>query len=442
MYRLEPLKVYALDEVRADQRWMQRMERMLAAIGRRLDDVSWFAVDEVPSIVGELKSLWPPEQAPSDLPITFLRPLVFTLQRLDGAPFDPAPLLQQCPEGTTAADVKHLLGYIDTVRAYHRREEDWEKDWVCWPTHDFGVMAGCPHGCHYCGEGKWGKYITVCLNLEDYMEQVVGPTIERFSWQKCFRMIGWGADIIAFEPEYGCFDLYTRKLAEYEEHYGYFHTTSANVEWMADLPHRDRLIGVWSTTGDKVARLIEPGAGPAVERIRAARKCQEMGIPVRFKFKPIIPVRGWREDYAAILRQALTLTRPESIGLCVIMWMDIDRLAKMIDLSLLDEEYVAEAQRLADEMKGCATGPFPPHVRAEIYRFFISVIRDFDSNVPVYLSTEQREMWDELQDELGQDPRAYVCGCSSVCLPGPRLDLSADCPCSTYLPPSEVHKPS
>jgi hypothetical protein len=38
--------------------------------------------------------------------------------------------------------------------------------------------------------------------------------------------------------------------------------------------------------------------------------CQEMGVPVRFKFKPMIPVRGWRQEYAEIIffENALALT--------------------------------------------------------------------------------------------------------------------------------------
>jgi len=41
---------------------------------------------------------------------------------------------------------------------------------------------------------------------------------------------GGGADLMAFELEYGLFDLFTRKLAQYEDRYGHFHTASANVD--------------------------------------------------------------------------------------------------------------------------------------------------------------------------------------------------------------------
>ncbi|GAG22523.1 unnamed protein product, partial [marine sediment metagenome] len=164
------------------------------------------------------------------------------------------------------------------------------------------------------------------------------------------------------------------------------------------------------------------------------RKCQEMGLPVRYKFKPIIPVRNWREEYAHIIEQALSRSKPESIGFCVIMWMDYNDLTERIDVNLLDEGYVKAAREASDQLKGVRTGPFPHHVRAEIYRFLINEVRRWSKDVLLYVSTESREMWDELKDELGQDPRAYICGCSSVAVPGSRLALSDGLRCSTYSP--------
>ena len=125
-------------------------------------------------------------------------------------------------------------------------------------------------------------------------------------------------------------------------------------------------------------------------------------------------------------------TEPESIGFCVIMWNTIDALAKKLDLDLLDPEFVQAAYDAAEEMADVITGPFPHEVRAEIYRYLAEQVRRWNDEVPLYISTESREMWDELSDVLGQRPETYVCGCSSVALPGRRLALSQECPHSTY----------
>jgi len=434
VYPLTPLKLYMLDSVRDDPACVTRMERMLEAIGRDRADVTCITQENIGQVVEELDYLCPPDTAPPDHVRTYMRPLVFSRMPLGDERPDLTPLLERCPEGTKLRTLESIYCHIEPVLNQHPYDRDQRENMVCWPTYNLGTMIGCPHGCHYCGAGKSGKFISIALNLEEYMEQSIGPAIEKYPWHKCWRMIRESADLIAFEPEYGLFDLFTRKLAEYDGRYGHFHTTSANVDWIADLPHRDRLIGVWSTTCEAVARDIEPGAGAAIERIDAARKCQEMGVSIRYKFKPVIPVRNWREEYAAIIEQTLKRSRPESIGFCMLAWMSYEEMAKRIDTDLLDEEYVAAARDAAEELRGTRTGPFPHAVRADVYRFLINEVRRWDEDVLLYVSTESREMWDELKDELGQDPRAYVCACSSVAVPGGRLALSPDIRYSTYSP--------
>ncbi|MBS3762425.1 MAG: hypothetical protein KGZ25_03870, partial [Planctomycetes bacterium] len=144
------------------------------------------------------------------------------------------------------------------------------------------------------------------------------------------------------------------------------------------------------------------------------------------------PVKGWRESYSKAIENALKIGNSESLGFCVLMWMDYETMIDRIDPEEFDPEYLKAAEDAQDEMKDVRTGPFPPDVRREIYQFFIREVRRHDSDIPIYLSTESRDMWDDLRDELGQDPKAFFCGCSPVALPGGHLSLSPECPYSTY----------
>lgn len=434
MYPLIPLKIYALDSVLIDPLCMVRMDRILRAIGRTRDEIVRVDEANVPEVAAEIAGLWPPKEVPSSMPRSYMRPLVFTRIRVD-KPLKPdiKPILKRCSPEASEHLVRIILGHIDASRPFHQYKDDWQKNMVCWPTLMLGTMTGCPHGCQYCGAGTSGNMIAVGLNVEETVERLIVPIAEKNPQQRCFLLIGWGSDEITFEPEYGAFDVFTTAL-DCLDRYVYFHTGGDNVDWIADLKHKDRLIGVWSATCDSVARIIEPGAGRASDRIEAARKCREMGVPVRIKFKPMIPVRDWRREYAEIIEQTVKRAKPESIGFCVIMWMDIDGLAACIDLDLLDPDVVAAARAAADRMKGVTTGPFPHEVRREIYRTLVREVRKWDKDVPVYISTESREMWDDLKDELGQNPEAYICGCSPVAVPGRTLALSAGLSHSTYLP--------
>jgi DNA repair photolyase len=434
MYPLTPLRTYALDRVYDDARCVARMERILNAIGVKPGEVRRITEQNLPDVVADLAVLWPPVAVPPGQVRSFMRPLVFTTMDLDYDRRDLTPMLQRCAPGTPDGMVRNIFGHLTTAIDQHPHHLDQRHDCVCWPTYNFGTMSGCPHGCLYCGAGREGKFITVALNLEEYMDKVVKPVIEANPWNRVFRMILNGADLMTFEPEYGLHALFSQVLAQYEDRWGHFHTGSSNVDWLADLPHRDRLVGVWSVTCEAVARDIEPGTGRAIDRIEAARRCQALGIPVRFKFKPVIPVRNWRDEYAWIIEQMFKRTKPESVGFCLYVWNSYESLITSINPDLLDPEYLEAARNAQEEMKGVRAGPFPHEARKEIYRFLIREVRRWDPDVLLYVSTESREMWDELKTELGQDPRSYICGCSSVAVPGRRLAISPGFRYSTYNP--------
>ncbi|MBT7165149.1 MAG: hypothetical protein HN849_29685 [Victivallales bacterium] len=433
MYALTPLKVYVLDRALENAACVDRMERMLAAMDLGRGDVTTITAANLPAVAAEIGGLWPPAQTPAGQICAYTRPIIFTTIDMHQNRTDLGPLLARCAPGTSTDLIGAIYGQMGAPIDQHPHERDRRENCVCWPTYNLGTVRGCSHGCLYCGAGRAGKYLAIGLNLEEYMEQVVGPVIEYYPWNRVFRMILSG-DPITLEPEYGLHDLFSRKLAEYSDRYGHFHTGSANVEWLADLPHKDRLVGVWSVPCETVARQLEPGSASAFERIEAGRKCNEMGIPVRYKLKPIIPVRNWREEYAELLKQAVTVSRPESIGFCLYIWNSLESMTATLPIDLLDPECLAAVREAAPSMEGVRTGPFPHATRKMIYQHMIREVRRWDKDVKLYLSTETREMWDELADELGQDPRTYVCGCSSVAVPGGGLGINPGLKYSTYCP--------
>ena len=177
---------------------------------------------------------------------------------------------------------------------------------------------------------------------------------------------------------------------------------------------------LWSLTSDTVSREIEIRTGTTAERIEAARKCEEAGYQVRFKFKPIIPVRNWREETREMIRHMFEVTTPDVISLCTLMWMKIGELEEAMDADMFDPEFIKAAHEDAEDMAARPPGPFPHHVRAEIYGFFFDEIRKYDKEVPVSLSTENFTMWGEFSKKLGMTATNYVCGCGPQTTPGAR----------------------
>ncbi|MCK5802704.1 MAG: hypothetical protein KAI66_07725, partial [Lentisphaeria bacterium] len=337
--------------------------------------------------------------------------LVFTTLRFGDAP-DPSGVLAQCPPGTPASLIRNLLGHGGRAVA---REGVSSGRGVCRARVQFDTIYGCPHGCKYCGGGKVAILFT---NLEEFVEKQVIPTAEAEPWQKVFMYNSCLSDTPCFEPEYGLSKLLVDYYASTRDQHYLIHTKSANVDFLCELDHRGHTIVLWSLTCETAARFVESGTASPEERIEAARKCQEAGYPIRFKIKPIVPVRGWRDEYRRIIDLLFERTRPDNVGLFMLAWMNVQELKSCIDVSLLDPLYVRALEESAESMKGVTAGPFPNWVRAEVYGFLLDEIRRHDKDIPVFLCTESPEMWREFAPRLGVDPSNYVCGCGPQCPPG------------------------
>ncbi|MBN2451032.1 MAG: hypothetical protein JXR77_11620 [Lentisphaeria bacterium] len=339
--------------------------------------------------------------------------LVFGTLRFDDRPAI-RPVLDACPPGTSSRLVGDLLGYGGRGLA---REQYTSRRGVCRARVQFDTIYGCPHGCRYC---PGGKVAVVATNLEEFLHRQVIPAAEAEPWQKVFMFNSALSDTLCFEPEYGLSRLLVEYYASTADQCYLIHTKSDNVGFLLDLDHRGHTIVLWSLTGDAACERVEPGTPSAWERVEAARRCQEAGYPIRFKLKPIVPVRGWRQEYRDLIGRLLSRTRPESIGLFLLAWMDADELEGCIDPDLLDPAFLEALRDHAEEMKGVTAGPFPHAARAEVYGFLIDEIRRHDRDVPVFLCTETVEMWREFAPRLGVGPQDYVCGCGPQCRPGLR----------------------
>jgi len=400
MYKLSPPAVYVHESVAAEPRYQARVDRVLAAVDNS-PEVKVFTDDDLPAMLaGGLLAGRVPMGTLEEIgdPI-----LVFNTYRFDGRRAERMEALREAFGGSAGCQAHMgLLGYGPFT---WWTEKDLEKR-ICRPCWRVHFQNGCVHRCHYCGLG--GLLITM-VNVEDYVEQFA-RLIELNPWQETF-LLEDDADVPCLEPELGCTGPIIEFFGTLPDKYVILHTKTWNVGWLRDLEHNGKTIIVWSISGRTQAERIEPVAGTMAQRIEAAREAQEYGYVVRYKFKPIIPVRGWREEAAEAVERIFQRTRPDLITLCVFMWMDIDEMTRRIDPELLDPDFLAAARADAEQMADERVKPFGDDVRAEIYEHYFREIRKHDAEIPVSISTESAAMWRRLGGMLGAAPGTYVCGC-------------------------------
>lgn len=303
----------------------------------------------------------------------------------------------------------------------------WRGPWnhegcACQGAWELHSLNGCLHACAYC---HVNEFLHVMLDVENLAARVE-PLARANPAQHLYKYDN-RSDQIALEPEYGASMVMVERFATLDlapPRYLLLYTKSDNVDHLLDLDHRGRTIVNWSLAPPAQATRIETGTPPVDRRIDAMRKCQEAGYHVRARFSPVIPVEGWREEYAGMISTLFQAARPDVITLDVIGFMSPAGLLASIDPDLLDGKARAIIDSLA---KADTLRPrtwqkhlFPAPCRVEVLQFIYEEIRKHDATVPVALCNETLDVWDALASNWTprMDPGDYACCCGPTSVPG------------------------
>jgi len=411
MYALKPPYVMVLGEVLDDSLMRARAQRMLAALPADTP-VETVSLEKLPEAIIERN--WATARgrmttSPPGEPGLFLG-----VMRFDGKwPETHRMLREEYPQA--GGPLRAAYGY-DAFSWCDAGMRDGSPcaDLVCRPAWRIHLTNGCPHKCFYCG---LGGIITVMMNIEEYIPHLHELAMAN-PWEKTF-LFEDDSEALVLEPEYGAVPALAEYFATTEDRYLLIHSKSANVDFFEEVSPagREHTIIVWSLTGRTQSEQLEAVSATMEQRIEAAAKCHEMGITTRFKFKPIVPVVGWREEIAEMTRLVFERTHPDLIALFTLAWMTYDELVGSCEPERLDPVYLEAARDSVDEVAELRVKPFPHWVRKEIYEFCIEQIRQYDRDIPIMLCTESAQMWEELGETVGYSPADYPCGCGPQATP-------------------------
>ena len=420
MYDIDPAAVYAHESVMGNPVYRASVERVVAAL-RKPQQIVTYADSDLSDLVRN-RGLLAGRSCPMGT-MEHVRDatLVFNTFRFDDA--ESAQARRKALEEATGQDLWHGLPGTGAFAWFpsNQAPDKHKDDTVCRPCWRIHFQEGCLHKCKYCG---LGGIVVAMVNVEEYCRHL-GELIRRHPWQTTYLLDDDG-DAPCLEPELGVLGPLIEYFGTLEKRYLILHTKTWNTEWMRNLKHNGNTIIVWSLSGPTQSQLLEPGTGTTEQRIEAARGAQEAGYQIRYKFKPIIPVKAWREEAAYTIKRLFEKTKPDVISLCTFMWTDYSDMIKWLPVDLLDADFVKAAEASQAEMSGTRARPFPHAVRQQIYEHYLEEIRKYDRSVPVSLSTENFKMWAAMKDSLGCNATNYVCGCGPQCNPG--LNILTDHP--------------
>jgi spore photoproduct lyase len=413
--KLRPEKVYVTDDVFQDGRAAACVERMMTAIeGAQAERVSCAELNEIAPQRWKGIPRWGAMKNRRD------PDLVMTT-----AKFWPDDKRKEFAGRYPNLGTRDMWGF--TTKTWRKDgEQDFRKKTkgcICHSAWQLHSVSGCPFRCDYCSCGGLNR---IFVNMEEYVEHMdevcdLGPYQRLYKWDNA-------TDVSCFEPEWGASKLLVEYFAQKPDKYLEIYAgKSDNVDNLLSLDHKGKTIIQWSIAARTQSTVIEQETAPWDRRVGAARKCQEAGYIVRYRFSPIIPVKGWKEENAELIALIFERTRPDVISLCPFGWMSFEDAKACLDLSLLDPQYVAAMESAAPFLaaRGFTSGggrPIPHDARAYMIKSLIDEIRKHSKTIPIALCLETVEMWALFERELGmpmnpEKHSSYYCNCGPMCTP-------------------------
>lgn len=285
----------------------------------------------------------------------------------------------------------------------------------------FNRLKMCSNGCFYQCDWCYLKgtyraqqpYITVRVEYDKIIDQIK-KKIESSAGPIMFNS-GELADSLSLEHLTGAAGTLIPMFGSTENGYLFMLTKSDNVEGILDLQHNGHTIFALSINNTYVSRKFEIGAPSFERRLTAAKKVQEAGYPIRIRLDPIVPLSGWKNEYAVTVRRIFEEVSPERLTLGTLRFeKQFYNMRNKIITSgpdLLDFMESMEPMfepKMFPNKTHPSTGKysFTDDRRVEIFNFIIGEIRKH-SDCKIALCKESAEVWDKVGLDLSN--------CSCVC---------------------------
>lgn len=269
-------------------------------------------------------------------------------------------------------------------------------DIVCPHFWEFKPFTGCPFNCSYCylNGTFFGNKAPKMKNLTD-ASQKLDQFLEWADSQGLRLLLNAGelTDSLAI-PEWTS-QLIEAVLPVLENHTNHriLLLTKGGVRHVTPLLKdkglKEFFIIGFSVNPPRVSQLYEKGAAPPDERLEAARHLQEEGFTVRIRVDPIIPISGWRIDYAILTKMMHEEygLKPERITIG-----SLRGLTKTLRF-IKDRDWL----RYLDKSEKTGWGlKLNTELRIEIYTHIIKKLRENGYEGNIALCKETADVWQKL----------------------------------------------
>lgn len=254
-------------------------------------------------------------------------------------------------------------------------------------------MTGCGMYCRYCILQSYfdRDYRVVYDNFNDLENEV------RVKLAKKKGIIRFGTgeftDSLHTEEQTGLSVKIAELLEPYPDVIVEFKTKSAVVSPLRKIKKPQKVIVAFSLNTHRMMTIMERDTASLEERFAAAKKARSMGFNVAFHFDPIFYYEGWEGEYAEVIDMIYEAVDDVS----KIAWISMGGFRTTPALKIFLKEQNTHLPLFSGEMITGNDGKlryFRP-IRTDLYKGMQKAFYRHQSDAPVYLCMESREVWDE-----------------------------------------------
>lgn len=283
---------------------------------------------------------------------------------------------------------------------------------LCQTAIEIQSAVGCPFDCAYC---PYPSFLCIRLDVEAFVERVTG--LVRESSQALWKLNN-RTDTLGLEPEYGLASQLIERFAKLDGKILMLYSKGEAVDHLVGLDHGRRTVASFTLTPEPIAAVLEAGAPPPAARIRALGELAKAGYPTRVRFSPIVPVKGFRDQYRELVDRLAAVASPELVTLWTLSMIDLDELGRIVPLESLDEGALAAARVAAEGLRGEKGSPFPAETRSAIYADVIEIVRERLPQTRVSLCLEAPGVWSDLGPLVPRNEGgSFLCNCGPAATP-------------------------
>lgn len=260
---------------------------------------------------------------------------------------------------------------------------------VCCNLRTIDAVENCAFGCSYCT-------IQTFYGSEALFDQDFRAKLKAIDLDPC-RLYHYGtgqsSDSLIWGNKNGILDDLCEFALDHPNVLLEFKTKSARVDYFLGRELPENVVLSWSLNTPVICEEEEHGTASLAERLQAARRAVDYGIPAAFHFHPIVYYETWEEDYSALAREVQEKFKPEEVA-----FMSFGSLTFIKPVIRSIRERGGSSKVLQMEMTPAPHGKFsyPEPLKVQMFSKMHEAFRPWQGLVYRYLCMEPAVVWDQV----------------------------------------------